>query len=115
MSPLTSIWHEKNISKYTNALGKESMKCLWCELDLGCAHSTRMINHLLKTHCAGNSSCAFTIPRHYKKHYNNLKKHSIESKQRKQKEREDELISIETHRNESVANVLASKKSNGVI
>ncbi len=54
--PLTSIWNNDHVSKYTNALGKEFMKCLWFDIDLGHAHSIQMVNHLLKNHCAGITS-----------------------------------------------------------
>ncbi len=44
LSLLTSNWHDKHVSKYTNALRKESMKCLCCETDLGNVHSTLNLN-----------------------------------------------------------------------
>ncbi len=55
---LTSIWNDEHVSKYTNAFGKESMKCVWCEMDFDCAHSTQMVNHLKKARCAGILLCA---------------------------------------------------------
>ncbi len=111
MSPLTSIWNDDHVSKYTNALGKELMKCLWCDLDLGRAHSTRMVNHLLKNRCAGISSCQYNIPHQHVKQYQELINRSIESKNRKRKGREDELQSVESHQSEAVAKVLGSKKN----
>ncbi len=82
---LTNIWLDKHVFKYTNDLGKESMKCLWCEMDSGHAHSTQMVNNLLKTHCAGILLCAFNISQQHKDRYCELKICSIESKNRKQK------------------------------
>ncbi len=71
--PLTSIWNDDHISKYTNALGKELMKCLWCDIDLGCAHSTQMVHHLLKNRCAGITPCPFNIPQQHINCYCELK------------------------------------------
>ncbi len=113
--PFTSILNNNHVSKYTNALGKELMKCLWCDLDLGHAHSTRMVHHLLKNRCAGISSCPFNIPKQHVKRYHELKNCSIESKNQKRKGREDNLLSVESHQSEAVAIVLGSKKSCDVV
>ncbi len=106
--PLTCIWDEDHISKYTNALCKELRKCLRCDLDLGHAYSTRMVNHLLNNRCAGITSCPF-IPQQHVKCYLELKKCSIESKNQKRTGREDELLSVESHQSEAVAKVLGYK------
>ncbi len=100
--PLTSIWNDDHVSKYTDALSKELMTCLWCYLDLGCAHSTRMVHHLLKNRCAGIASCPINIPQQHIKSYLELKNRSIESKNWKQNGREDELLPFQSHQSEAV-------------
>ncbi len=83
---------------------------MWCEIDLGCPHSTWLVDHLLKICCGGILSCTYPILLLHMDSYSELKNHGMESQSCKWKEREDEMLFVSLHHYSDTSKLLGSRK-----